>query len=138
MTKTVVWLQLNVADPARGLDDFRIPDISVVLRGGRAQVRDAFIAGGPDLVIGVRSPGDETEEKLPWYASQHVREVLVIDRDTKKPTLYRPKGGRLGFATETDSVVLETVPLRLERSVRQGKAHLKVTDTSERGRSWEI
>lgn len=51
-------------------DDYRQPDI-MVARPGRCTDRGVDAA---ELVIENRSPGDETYEKLPWYAAR-VREI---------------------------------------------------------------
>jgi Uma2 family endonuclease len=40
------------------------------------------------VVVEIHSPGDETYEKMPFYAEIGVPEVWVIDRDTKRPELY--------------------------------------------------
>ncbi|HUE87819.1 MAG TPA: Uma2 family endonuclease [Vicinamibacterales bacterium] len=49
---------------------------------------DGVRHGGPDAVIEIRSPHDETDEKLPFYAAIGTREVIVIDRDTKQPEIF--------------------------------------------------
>lgn len=41
------------------------------------------------MVIEVESPGDESREKLPFYLGVGVREVLLIDRDTRRVELLR-------------------------------------------------
>jgi Uma2 family endonuclease len=48
--------------------------------------------GGPDAVIEIRSPEDETYDKLPFYAALGVRDIIVIDRDSKRPEVYRLAG----------------------------------------------
>ena len=40
-------------------------------------------------MIEIRSPEDETYDKLPFYAALGTREVVVIDRDTKRTEIYR-------------------------------------------------
>jgi len=40
------------------------------------------------VVVEIRSPGDETDEKMPFYAKLGVPEVWVIDRDSKAPELH--------------------------------------------------
>ncbi len=57
--------------------DFRVPD------GGlhRARPRGIGFATAA-LVVEIVSPGDETREKLPFYAARDVDEVLVVDPDT--------------------------------------------------------
>jgi Uma2 family endonuclease len=44
--------------------------------------------GGPEVVVEIRSPDDESEEKLPFYAQIGVLEVWIIDCDTKEIDLY--------------------------------------------------
>ena len=46
--------------------------------------------GGRDL-----SPGDRTSQKIPFYASVNVRELLVVERDPWFIELYRLDGGKL-------------------------------------------
>jgi Uma2 family endonuclease len=56
--------------------------------------RIEYFEGAPTVVVEIRSPGDETMEKLPFYAQIGVPEVWVIDRDTKQPTLFRLYSGQ--------------------------------------------
>ncbi len=46
-----------------------------------------------ELVVELRSPHDETDEKLPWYASRGVSEILVVDPPTRAIELYRSEDG---------------------------------------------
>ncbi len=74
-----------IADPEK---DFRIPD-QVYAR------RDHLIDDGVTraaLVVEVRSPRDESYEKLPFYAERGVTEVLLVDHD-RRFDLYRLVGG---------------------------------------------
>lgn len=80
-----VYHQINVApaDLADWRHDYRIPDL-VLLTPERAGIeRGTHFAGGPDAVVEIRSPGDETYDKIPFYAAVGVREVWVVDRDTR-------------------------------------------------------
>ncbi|HEX3392463.1 MAG TPA: Uma2 family endonuclease [Solirubrobacteraceae bacterium] len=72
----IVTDDFNVGDSK---NDFRIPD------GGlhQSQPRGVWIATAA-LVLEILSPGDETWEKLPFYAAHHVDEVLIIDPDTRE------------------------------------------------------
>jgi Uma2 family endonuclease len=63
-----------------GWNDFRVPDVIVFPIEVRAE---RGIQGAASLVIEVRSPRDESFEKLPFYERLDVGEVLIIDRDTK-------------------------------------------------------
>src|SRR5207302_6718560 len=52
----------NVSDRNAGwTDNYRIPDILVALIGGRAIDRGTHWQGGPDFLVEVESPGDDTE-----------------------------------------------------------------------------
>jgi Uma2 family endonuclease len=73
--------------------DYRIPDLTFVAASREHILHaDGVRGGAPDAVIEIRSPEDETFEKLPFYAALGVREVIIIDRDSKRPELYRLAG----------------------------------------------
>ncbi|MEO6120690.1 MAG: Uma2 family endonuclease [Acidimicrobiales bacterium] len=72
--------------------DYRIPDHTYARAD---QLSRRGVEGGPPLVIEIRSPADETYEKLDWYAAQGVGEVLVIEPDTRAVELFVLRGGRL-------------------------------------------
>lgn len=81
---------INIFDEAARGEDYRIPDLTFVETGREAIIAtDGIRGGGPDAVVEIRSPEDETYEKLPFFAALAVREVIVISRDTKAPEAYR-------------------------------------------------
>ena len=57
-------------------DDYRQPD-NLVARREYVSVRG--VEGRAELVVEIRSPNDESYEKLPFYAEMKVQEVLFID-----------------------------------------------------------
>jgi Uma2 family endonuclease len=62
--------QCNLGDP----DDYRVPD------GGLfASAPDELYCATAALVIEIVSPGDETWDKLPFYAAHQVDELLIVD-----------------------------------------------------------
>jgi len=71
---------------------WRVPDLVVV---GPEQVTGRGVEGGAVLAIEIRSPGDETDAKLPFYARFGVEELLVVDRDTAAVDLRRRRAGAL-------------------------------------------
>jgi Uma2 family endonuclease len=79
----------------RDTNNYRIPDLTFV-GAEREHIFsvDGVRGGGPDAVIEIRSPEDETYEKLPFYAALGIREVVVVDRDTKRPEIYRLAGAQ--------------------------------------------
>jgi Uma2 family endonuclease len=80
--------QINLAAPGEWPDNFRIPDL-VLLSPDRFDInRGEYFEGAPDAVVEIYSPGDDTYEKLPFYAELGVPEVWIIDRDTKEPEVH--------------------------------------------------
>lgn len=81
-------ISCNVAEAGTWPGNYRIPDL-VLLTPARFSIdHDLYLDGGPDVVVEIRSPDDETYEKLPFYAGIGAGEVWVIDRDTKRPEIY--------------------------------------------------
>ncbi|HEV3093096.1 MAG TPA: Uma2 family endonuclease [Solirubrobacteraceae bacterium] len=60
-------------------ENFRVPD-AALLRPGSGGVYLPTAA----LVVEVVSPGDETWQKLPFYAAHSVDELLIVDPDTRE------------------------------------------------------
>jgi Uma2 family endonuclease len=52
-------------------DDYRVPDIVVSRPVNRSH---RGVDDTAELVVELRSPGDESYEKLPWYAARGVTE----------------------------------------------------------------
>jgi len=87
-----VDLSINVASVGGWPHDYRIPDL-VLLTPDRFPIdRDDYLEGAPAVVVEIRSPGDETLEKLPFYAKLGVPEVWSIDRDSRAPQILRLSG----------------------------------------------
>lgn len=72
-------------DEPQWVKNYRIPDL-VLLDPPRFGIdKNEYLAGAPLVVVEIRSPDDESYEKLPFYAGLGVPEVWVIDRDSKMP-----------------------------------------------------
>lgn len=67
---------------------YRGPDLVFLLKGHEKRVRRGWVVGPPDALIEVRSPGDESFEKLPFYHGLGVGEVIIVHRDTKAVEIY--------------------------------------------------
>jgi len=108
---------VNVSDRHRDWkENYRCPDVVVRMEHGRAEIHDTHWLGGPDFLVEVVSPDDQTYEKLPFYEAIGTREVLVIDRRPWAMVLYRLTDGKLleaGRSTLENGVTLpsEVVPL---------------------------
>lgn len=75
-------------DEAAWTLNYRIPDLVLVDRARLHIDKNTYMAGAPLVVVEIRSPGDETYDKFPFYAGLGVPEVWVFDRDTKVPEVH--------------------------------------------------
>lgn len=108
----------NVSD--RDGDDwvhnYRCPDVVVVLNDSAAVDRGTHWFGGPDFAVEIVSPGDRSRDKLGFYASVGVRELLIVDRSPWALELYRLTDQKLapvGRIQDDDaaSLVSDVVPV---------------------------
>lgn len=60
------------------MDDFRVPDC-----GLHRTLPHGVWHQTAALVVEILSPGDDTAEKLPFYAAHDVDEILIVDPDTR-------------------------------------------------------
>jgi len=89
-------------------DDYRVPD-QLFADPGLSSARG--VEGPAALVVEILSPGDETYEKLGWYAALGVAEVLVVQPESRTAELFVPHGGRMQPA---DEAFIEALQVRLE------------------------
>jgi Uma2 family endonuclease len=75
-----------------GDDSWRVPELAVARPD---QVVHRGVEDGAVLVVEIRSPGDETDAKRPFYARFGTQELLIVDRDTAAVELLRLAGGSL-------------------------------------------
>lgn len=133
---------INITDrPDDWQKNYRCPDVVVFLNGTTAVNHGTFWHGGPDFAVEVRSPGDQSRKKLPFYGRVGTRELLIIDRKPWALELYRLDGetlrsvGKVGAGEgELHSAV---VPLRF--ALRPGDGRPRIVVTQENGQPvWEI
>lgn len=85
-----VYAGVNLSDRENDwLNNYRIPDFAVFLNGNPAKDCYTHWMGGPDFAVEIRSPGDETLLKIPFYEQIGTRELLIIDREPWSLVLYR-------------------------------------------------
>lgn len=77
--------EFNLGDSEQ---DFRVPD-GGLHRPGAAEMWHPTAA----LIVEILSPGDETWEKLPFYAAHSVDEVLILDPDARSVHWFALVGG---------------------------------------------
>lgn len=134
----------NVSDRRKGWEyNFRDPDITVVLEGSRAVDCGTHYMGGPDFLLEIKSPRDDTEAKVPFYSQVQVRELLIVHRDTRELALYRHDGQELRPVPLTPFkggqwLVSEVLPLAFRRKVTRSEPRIEVRRTDGRPGRWTV
>lgn len=129
---------INVFSDKSRAEDYRIPDLTFVAAGREALLCEEGVRGGaPDAVIEIRSPGDETYEKLPFFAALGVREVIAIGRDSKGPEVYRLAGSQyLAVAADREGrIAAETLGVRFRLKAEPGPRLIVEADAPAEGRA---
>ena len=127
-----MYHQINISEPGTWPDNYRIPDL-VLLTPQRFDIdRNEYFDGGPDAVVEIHSPGDEAYEKLDFYAKVGVREVWVIERDTKRPEIYELVGDeyRAREASAEGWLKSEVAGVELQATA-DGDMEIRVVDRDE-------
>jgi Uma2 family endonuclease len=131
---------INVCDAPEGWENYRIPDLTFIAAGRETILApDGIRFGGPDAVIEIRSPDDETYEKLTFFATLGVREVIVIDRDSKQVELFTLEGTHYARAlAAADGSVMSSVLGITLRTLPQTPPTLLVQDSGDASLVTEI
>jgi Uma2 family endonuclease len=139
----VVYNGLNVSDRKEGwLQNYREPDVAVILPGNRAKDCGTHWCGGPDFLVEILSPNDPARDKRPFYAEIGVRELLVLDRDPWRLELYRLDAGRLDLIgtsapNRPDTLTSAVLPLTFRLAAGQKRPQIEVSATDGAG-AWVI
>jgi Uma2 family endonuclease len=134
----------NVSDRRKGWDyNYRVPDLLVVLNNSRAIDCDTHFCGGPDFLVEIQSPGDDTEEKVPFYGKIGVRELLIIHRDKRTLRMLRLEGKGLVLVKPSslqgkEWLLSQVLPLAFRRTVRRGKACTQVRRADGKPGLWIV
>ena len=68
--------------------------MSPCFRSTASHTSESKASPGPPLVcVEIKSPNDESYDKMPYYARLGVPEAWVIDCDTKKPEVFMLESG---------------------------------------------
>jgi Uma2 family endonuclease len=138
-----VFAGINVSDRVENWkENYRCPDVAVFLKESRAVSHGMFWLGGPDFAVELISPGDQSREKIPFYESVGVRELLVIDRDPWKLELHSLRDGRLVLAATStpdrpDIVTSAVVPLAFRLVEQSPRPRIEVVHTVT-GQRWLV
>lgn len=87
-------------------DDYRVPDLVIFEPANRS---DRGVDDTARLVVEIRSPHDETDAKVPWYAARDVDEIVVIDPVTRTVELYVSRAGQPVLVQHDGRVILRTL-----------------------------
>jgi Uma2 family endonuclease len=135
---------INVSDRRKGWEqNFRCPDHAVVLNNSKAIDCGTYFYMGPDFLVEVESPGDDTEEKVPFYGQIGVRELLIIHRDRRTLRLLRHDGAELVEVKPSafqgkQWLVSEVLPLAFRRISNKGVARTEVRRTDDQPGQWTV
>jgi Uma2 family endonuclease len=139
-----VYPGANVSDRrSNWKDNYRVPDVVVVLKNSRAVHCGTHLVGGPDFLIEVESPGDETEEKVPFFGKIGVRELLIIHRDKRTLRLLRHDGQELVLVKPSELEGKEwlpsaVIPLAFRRTLSKGTPRTQVLRTDGQPGRWTV
>jgi len=119
------------------------PDVIVILPGNSIQDRKTHYFGGPDFVVVVLSEGDDSVEKLPFYAKVGTREVLHVDPETKELTLFALRDGSMQPAGTSsiaapNLVTSSALPVSFQVTGDSTKPILRMQHTTKPDARWEI
>lgn len=136
-----IFAGMNVSDRTDWKANFRVPDIVVVLKNGRAIDCGTYLFGGPDFLIEIESPSDDVNAKLPFYGSIGVRELLIIHRDRRTLRLFRTHADDLSMVEPAPFqggrwLVSDVLPLAFRRKTQKGKPMTEVQRIDGKPGQW--
>ncbi len=122
--------------------NYRVPDVAVFMREGTAENRDTHWFGAADFLVEITSPGDRSREKIAFYESIGVVELLLIDRQPWTLELYRHEEGRLTKVGQStvdvgDVLTSAVVPLTLQLVAGEPRPQIRVTHPQSE-RCWMV
>ena len=85
------FVELDLHDPSPAASDFRQPDHAIA---ASADVSERGIEGKAQLIVEIVSPkGDESYDKLPFYARVGVQEMWLVDPKRRHLAVHVSKHG---------------------------------------------
>lgn len=135
---------VNVSDRDVDWDhDYRVPDVAVFLRGGRAHNCGTHWSGGPDFIAEILSVNDGTRDKLPFYSRIGVRELLLVDRNPWRLELYRSMGNELrevgvSIPEQSSPLVSQVIPFRFSLLADPVRPLLELMHNDDQAQRWLV
>ncbi len=112
-----IFHQLGVLDPRDHWGNYRIPDVLII---DPANVIPAGTEGPVEVAIEILSPDDESRDKMPFYAERGVKELWLVDRDTRLVEVYLLRGKVYAIVAPDRAGIIRAPALDLELSVVAG------------------
>jgi len=113
-------------------NNYRIPDVLCFTTECPAQDRGSHWFGGPEFAIEITSPGDRTLEKLDFYTGVGTKELLVVDRNPWRLTMYRTAGETMQPIAGSDAddgwIESSIVPVRFQLDRSDSKIRIVGAD----------
>lgn len=113
-----IFHNLDVLDPNKGDDNYRQPDLAVVspsdLTGKRA------IDGHAELVVEIRSPDDESYEKIPFYERCRIPEYWIVHPVTREFEVFVLRRGKYAVVKADANGVVYAPRFALRLSIVDG------------------
>jgi Uma2 family endonuclease len=134
---------VNLSDRDEGWEkNYREPDVAVFLRDGKAINYGTHWRGAADFLVEIISPGERTRDKIPFYGSIGVVELLVIDRDPWMLELYCGQDGQLTQVGQSalsagSELVSQSVGLTFQLLPGDPRPQIQVMHRAS-GRQWLI
>jgi Uma2 family endonuclease len=119
--KGKVYHQINLSPGGDWRENYRIPDLVLLLPERFGINRNEYFEGAPNVVVEIHSPGDEAYEKLPFYRDLGVPEVWIIERDTRVPEIHVLKRGRYKKQSATAQGWIRSPNMGIELASMNGK-----------------
>lgn len=146
----VGWPGIAAVMPGVNLSDrqddwnqnYRVPDVAVALNDSDVIDCGTHWFGGPDLLVEVVSEGDQTREKIPWYAQLRVKELLIFDRNPWSIELFRWQQNELikvGQADVDYDRMLTCVSIPINLRLRPGEKRPQIEVVArETDKTWMV
>lgn len=141
-----VYAGVNVSDREEGWEaNYRVPDVAVFSNDTKAKNCDSFWLGGPEFMVEITSPYDQTHDKLPFYFGVGVEEVLIVNRHAWQLELYQRGEDALeevGLSTTDNKNLLTAtiVPFTFQLLLGEARPQIEVkhVDGTEEIQRWTI
>ena len=138
-----VWPGVNLSDRAADWQyNYRAPDVAVFLHDGKAENHGTHWRGPADFLVEIVSPNDHTREKLPFYSSLGVVELLIVERNPWRLELYRHDGTELrevgcSELPRGEALASARLPLVFRLIAGEPRPVIEVVH-AESGQRWEV